>query len=427
MARPAKPTVKPYVARDGKVTHQVRIRLNGRQTTETFDNEAAAKVFALRVVAIGTQRAVAERERLDRNSDIYIPTLAEMFEQHLAELTGVQQDTLDGYRSLARNHWLPMLGDFRVDEIEKADIARWVNHADGKVSPKTIANAHSLLSAALGAAYDAEHIERNPAKGTRLPRSGEEDTEEIRFLTEAEYELLLAQFSDFWRPFIVTLFGTGLRFGEATAQRPGDWTLNRVITPRLRVVRSWKKGNKIGPPKSRASRRTVTLGTVVVDVVSPLIEGKPSDAWLFTTTTGKRITHANFYNRVWKPACLKASVCEKHRVDRCRCFSAKPYLCMIHPGAELPSPCGCTGTLSGNRPRIHDARHSHASWLIARGVRLEVVQERLGHESILTTREVYGHLMPDAIDEAARAADLALMPKVLEPSAQPRAMMGPSR
>lgn len=57
------------------------------------------------------------------------------------------------------------------------------------------------------------------------------------------------------------------------------------------------------------------------------------------------------------------------------------------------------------RPRIHDLRHTHASWLIPAGVPLTVIQGRLGHESIKTTSDRYGHLADDA--DAAAAAVLA--------------------
>ena len=71
----------------------------------------------------------------------------------------------------------------------------------------------------------------------------------------------------------------------------------------------------------------------------------------------------------------------------------------------------------GKKPRIHDLRHSHASWLIAAGVPLPVIQRRMGHESIQTTVDVYGHLAPDALEIAARATSLAIaqaQPEVLE-------------
>lgn len=59
-------------------------------------------------------------------------------------------------------------------------------------------------------------------------------------------------------------------------------------------------------------------------------------------------------------------------------------------------------------PRIHDLRHTHTSCLIADGVNLYTVARRLGHESITTTADVYGHLMPDQQVRAAQAATRAL-------------------
>lgn len=61
-------------------------------------------------------------------------------------------------------------------------------------------------------------------------------------------------------------------------------------------------------------------------------------------------------------------------------------------------------TLDGQlraRPRVYDLRHTHASWLIAASILLTVIQRRLGHESIKTTSDRYGHLADDA-DAAAQ-------------------------
>jgi integrase len=53
-------------------------------------------------------------------------------------------------------------------------------------------------------------------------------------------------------------------------------------------------------------------------------------------------------------------------------------------------------------PRFHDLRHSHASWLLAGGADLQVVKERLGHASIMTTQR-YLHTLPDADETAVNA------------------------
>lgn len=420
VGRKPDPKIEPYEKADGSFTYRVRVRVNGRQTTETFDSRPAAEVFVSRVKdpAIGPARAVELRDREDTASSGYVPTVREMLERHVESLTGVDERTRKDYVSVAQRTWLPALGPYRVDEVTRQDIARWVNGAAG--APKTIRNAHSVLSATLNAAVLDEHIAANPARGTRLPRAGEEDVEDINFLTHPEFDRLYAEIPEEAAALVVWMFGMGTRWSETTAQQVGDIDMAAgqtvegawMSTPLTKVVRAWKQNpRRIGPPKSKAGRRTVLLPEEVVDFIEPLL-GRPGASWLFTTPRGLPVSHSNFYNRIWKPATMRASICEQHREPKCRCLSAKPYTCSVHTAKDaegrqiLPDPCGCAGTLPF-RPRIHDARHTHASWLIAQGVSLEVIQERLGHEDYLTTRRLYAHLMPDAQLKASAAASLA--------------------
>lgn len=62
----------------------------------------------------------------------------------------------------------------------------------------------------------------------------------------------------------------------------------------------------------------------------------------------------------------------------------------------------------GKTPRWHDHRHTYSAWLISAGVPLSEIQRRLGHESIQTTVDVYGHLMDNAGDLADATIDVAL-------------------
>ena len=51
--------------------------------------------------------------------------------------------------------------------------------------------------------------------------------------------------------------------------------------------------------------------------------------------------------------------------------------------------------------RIHDLRHSHASLLIDLGFSAVLISERLGHENITTTLNIYSHLFPSKQTEVA--------------------------
>jgi integrase len=57
-------------------------------------------------------------------------------------------------------------------------------------------------------------------------------------------------------------------------------------------------------------------------------------------------------------------------------------------------------------PRFHDLRHTHVAWLVVANTPLPKIQQRLGHESIQTTIDVYGGLLratDDQVDDAVGA------------------------
>lgn len=54
---------------------------------------------------------------------------------------------------------------------------------------------------------------------------------------------------------------------------------------------------------------------------------------------------------------------------------------------------------------LHSLRHTHGSHLVADGVPLPVVAERLGHSSVRTTADVYTHALRGQDDDAARRWD----------------------
>ena len=51
--------------------------------------------------------------------------------------------------------------------------------------------------------------------------------------------------------------------------------------------------------------------------------------------------------------------------------------------------------------RLHDLRHTHASLMLAKGIHLKIVSERLGHSNIGITGDLYSHVLPSVQEEAA--------------------------
>ncbi len=60
------------------------------------------------------------------------------------------------------------------------------------------------------------------------------------------------------------------------------------------------------------------------------------------------------------------------------------------------------------RIRFHDLRHTCASLLLAQDVQPRVVMEVLGHSPLAVTTDLYSHVMPSALKDAADALDRAL-------------------
>ncbi|WIX76039.1 site-specific integrase [Amycolatopsis carbonis] len=344
--------------------------------------------------------------RLDRAAEVMAdiesqaPLLSAVIERHVGEVTGVQQRTRDSYRSITRLHINPHLGHKPIDKIERSDIKNWLNKLEANgLSSKSISNIHAFLSGVFKVAVrEWKLIDENPCKGIRLPSSSLPF--EATFLTYGEFNILLSHVPDFFKPLCHTLARTGLRWGELVALQVGDVDL-LAPTPYIRVTKARKRvpgGFIVGPPKTRRSRRTVSLPPSLVEILVPLVANRPADAPLFTGVRGGTLWHSAFAERVWQPAVAAATA--------------------THDNDDHPIPAEHR---IGKTPRIHDLRHTHASWMIAEGVDLMTVQRRLGHESITTTVDRYGHLVPDQLVKAALAAEksflaeLAAMPNAEDP------------
>jgi integrase len=345
---------------DGTVGYRVKWRDpdSGKKDGLTFDDPKQADNLKKLLDANGQRLVDAQKvaAAIVRNT----PTVAEVIEHHIEHLTGVQRRTKQDYRRDARNHINPHLGGIPIDALDSDRVKQWINDlADPDdedlkpMSPKTLRNIHSLLSAAVGSAVPKWRPD-NPVKGIRLPKYV---PEEMVFLTQGEFSLLLSHIPYPYKTFIRFLASTGLRWGEAVVLTVGDFDLMSA-TPTVRVSKALKRdeqGHYTGTPKSLRSVRTVSLAKSLVPDLAVGSAVKATDDLAFTGPHGGRLHHGNFRSRVWVPAVERAN----SAVDS--------------DGHPIPRELRLNKT-----PRIHDLRHSHASWLIAAGVDLPTVQRRLG-------------------------------------------------
>lgn len=344
---------------------RVRFRDAGRNRAVTFTSEKAARRWKGLLDATSPKHALA---MLDSTPDPAAErTVAEHVLAHIEALSGVTDGTKRTYRATVSRD-MDGIGALPISGLSREVVERWINDMSLRgLSGKSIANRHGLLSAAMNRAVESHLIAANPCRGIRLPRKDDPDAEMI-FLSREEYAAIHARMPEHYQPLALFLVGTGMRFGEATALTVGHVDLAQR---QARVRQAWKHTGdrqlELGPPKTPKSRRTVALPLPVVEALSPIVADRPRSAWLFTTTRGAVVKHPTFW-KVWTEA---ASVIEP-------------------------------------RPRIHDLRHTFASWAIQNKIPLPVLQRALGHESITTTIDTYGHLARADFDALADATAVNL-------------------
>jgi len=377
---------------------QVLFRHEDKQRSTTFPTERGAREFQRLVDDLGPAEALkilAERE----GATTGVPTLSAWCLHHIDTITGVTQGTRHRYRRFVEND-LGALASRPVTAVTPDSIAAWVNALSAAgAAGKTIANKHGFLSGALAKAVRSGLIAANPCDGTNLPKT---EQEEMVFLTADEFAILLAKIRPQGQDLASTLVGTGMRWGEATALRPGDFNATRQT---VTISRAWKWTGTtqlvLGPPKTKRSRRTIPVPDQVAEILDRRARGLDADDWLFTNSRGKPWTTPAFHSSVWKPAVRLAnglSARERRREDG-TLRAPRPYL--LFPAPE--------GQQLGKSPRVHDLRHTCASWMIAAGVPLPVIQRHFGHESITTTIDRYGHLEPAMLAVASTALTAALV------------------
>lgn len=383
-------SIEPYATKHGN-RFKVRFRLNGVQTSETFTTYEGAEEFArlLDTIGPGEARAIVDQRR---GAQPGTQTLATYAHHHVDTLTGVGEEYRERCRRVIDRD-LRHLGHLPITAITTTAVAKWVNALEvAGLAGKTIKNKHGFLSAVMAHAVRDRLIDANPCAGTRLPRSVAPD---MVILTPDEYTVFLGYVTPRWQPMVHLLFATGLRFSELTALTIKDVDLGRGT---LHVRQAWKdNGKRLGPPKSRRSVRTISLAPETVSILGGLIGKRGRDSFVLVNQVGGPVRLQTFHDNVWQPAVRLANgdpASAGKRIARRRDATGA----VIEPAT----------TPLGKRPRVHDARHSCASWLLAAGAPLNVVQAHLGHESITTTVDRYGHLLPSAQAAVAGALSQAL-------------------
>lgn len=272
----------------------------------------------------------------------------------------VEPGTLRMYESRLRLHILPTWKAWPLDSVTRMDVEAWVRRlGEDGVGARTVQQSLMILGAMLGAAVQSGLIGDNSARGVAGPRTS---AGRLRFFTRDEFRAITGKLKEPDRTLVDFACHVGLRWGELTGL---DGEHVDFLRKRVTVSRVLTRDGLREYPKSKRAHRVVPIPAHLIEPMSALLVGRPRDALVFTSPTGKQLDTHGWRRRVWIPALEDAKV---------------PY---------APP---------------HTMRHTAASWLVMAGVDLYRVQGLMGHESYATTQR-YAHLAPDAEDRILDAWD----------------------
>jgi integrase len=363
-------TVGKRIAKSGHRAGQLVPKQKWEKVPEPNTKKNADKLLAMRISEInrGTYQEI--------RPEVFSAFAKRWLRDYVDDPNHLKASSAGHYHAIFRTSLLPFFGDFALTDITPDLVQQFISlrSREGK-SAQTIRNHLTPLGTMLKHASQWGYLRSgsSPMQNVQLPRI---TRKEMAFLTAKQVRTLLAHVPEEWHSLLVTTALTGMRLGEVLAMR---WTNLDVKAGCYQIKERLYQG-EFDVPKTRSSIRRVDLTPRVLAALTRH-RGRQSELKLsqgaayqdqglvFCTVDGSPILRSDGVRRVLHLS-LKA--------------------------AELPT------------VRLHDLRHSYAALMIDQGANVKYIQRQLGHRSITTTLDTYGHLMPDAGAEEMRKLDAAV-------------------
>ncbi len=244
------------------------------------------------------------------------------------------------------------------------------------LSPRTVRYAYSILSAAFNQAVDDGEFARNPCKRCKLPAKA---PKEIQYWTAEEVKKFLKQADGnrFFCLFLISL-SSGMRPGEAFGLQWNDINVEgRFLSVRRSLKFRAGGGFYFAPPKTKQSRRRIPLSATDITMLKAHRRSQASE--IMANRKISQDLGLVFANELGLPMRFE-NVTRRH------------FLPIIEK-AEI------------RRIRLYDLRHTCATLLLLNGTHPKVVQERLGHATIVQTLDTYSHVLPTLQETAAESLE----------------------
>jgi integrase len=388
----------------------------GVRRLKTFERKKDADAF------ISTAKVeVREGTHVADNASISVKAAGDLWIKS-AESAGLERSTVSQYRQHLDLHIAPFIGSAKLSALNLPTVRAFEDklREEGR-SPAMVKKILVSLGSLLADAQERGKVARNVVRDMRgVRRKGKERQHEKRqkgklkvgvdIPAREEVKAIVGALEGRWRPILLTAIFCGLRASELRGLRWSDVDFDKR---QIRVHQRADRYNEIGRPKSEAGERAIPAPPMVMNTLrewklsyprpltgfddadgNPIREEAKDSHLVFPNGSGNVESLANIINRGLIPVQISAGVAVRTgEKDE----EGNPIVAAKYTG-------------------MHALRHFYASWCINRtedgglGLPPKMVQERLGHSSIVMTMDVYGHLFPkgDDADELA-AAERALL------------------
>jgi len=296
-----------------------------------------------------------------------------------------KQNTWRGYLRTIQAHLAPAWQGKRLNEIQRTDVVNLVlKKSQEGLAPATIRYIKAVTSSIFSFACEEGLLYANPAVKLGKFIQKTDKKEKISFLTKDDVshflELTRKDFPEYY-PLMLCAFRTGMRLGEILALGWDDVDFERNV---IEVRRSYS-GGYFSTPKSHKVRfvdMSEQLKEVLQQHYKALLhrfKDQLPACNVEYSEKSREVIHLVFPNKYGKPV---DGANLKHRVF---------YKIIQKAGIH--------------RFRFHDIRHTFASLLLQQGAPLHYVKEQMGHASIQTTVDIYGHIVPGSNRNAVNRLD----------------------
>lgn len=367
----------PWVEHTSGQNWRVRYRrIDGTVASEGgFTSAKSARARAHEIEADQHRNTFYDRSRGRVTLDTWLP--------RWQATLNIDEVTVENYLYLIGTHILPRFGTWPLGDIHASDIGQCSTDLHTGHEHSTVEGVVSLLGRILGDAVEdgllpaspVHHHHNRGKRAFRIPREMLWATPEEVLRGAYQAEQLHDRGS---AVLIITAAWTGCRWGELAGLQRHNTNLDDriiIIDPKIGALKETSKRQWLGPPKTPASARTITLPAFLAVLLKHHLATHASPM-VFPNNAGGFMWRHSWRTRTFNPA-FDGNLDDPHpsmRVDP------------IRPGLTF-----------------HELRHSHKTWLIAAGIPEIAQARRLGHRLDRRVVEVYSHVA-DEVEARIQAA-----------------------